>query len=77
MICRSLRGNVDRNDEDDEIAEVIEGRSLRGNVDRNATQRLYEKDARGRSLRGNVDRNVLDVDSDGVRQLSFPTWERG
>ena len=56
--CRSLRGNVDRNNNNiEKIAKGIR-RSLRGNVDRNPWAMPSLHGATGRSLRGNVDRNM-------------------
>ena len=55
---RSLRGNVDRNEEVQMIFREMKGRSLRGNVDRNCSVRLTSMVRLSCSLRGNVDRNT-------------------
>ena len=57
ILCRSLRGNVDRNLKSGRMAMLLFRRSLRGNVDRNNVGQLIPFDVIGRSLRGNVDRN--------------------
>ena len=57
-LCRSLRGNVDRNITMFPIIFVSVSRSLRGNVDRNLKKLMLLFSGSSRSLRGNVDRNV-------------------
>ena len=59
---RSLRGNVDRNAEEQPYYPEAPSRSLRGNVDRNSNIGEQPIFNRGRSLRGNVDRNIFLFD---------------
>ena len=40
VVCRSLRGNVDRNTSTTSMRLASSGRSLRGNVDRNAAKHI-------------------------------------
>ena len=40
MECRSLRGNVDRNDKNYQSEIIAFSRSLRGNVDRNSCETM-------------------------------------
>ena len=75
---RSLRGNVDRNDEMRMLDDQIENRrSLRGNVDRNQDGDMFRMRRGSRSLRGNVDRNIKQPETIRMIIMSFPTWERG
>ena len=64
-LCRSLRGNVDRNGQNRLHSQDCSGRSLRGNVDRNFSPPLSPPFSFCRSLRGNVDRNLIqDIEAE-------------
>ena len=59
---RSLRGNVDRNFDNNDVISKVSSRSLRGNVDRNDRELTDNPNTYCRSLRGNVDRNICVVE---------------